>query len=332
MASTRTLAVLLLGVTAAVACAGTEPPVPPPAGSIWATSDLYTYYFGIIEVWPELPGSAEPVLVDNDHAGIRISYNGGPGDFYVYVGPFSLIGGVLYDPNTAFLYGNASTAFDVGPGGLPAGFEFTGAEPNSTFYNLEQNQVPGMIFLGYEAPGTAPRLVEWNPGDPAKFANFDNAWLQVDLIDMRWAPDWASVDQMVSLNDPNVPADFSLFQYGSPPTPYMSTFWGGIDSDDRLYFSSGGHDHFNWGFTMPGLYEMDIQVSTFVVPQVGDFNCDDRVDFADINPFVDALTNPTQYAQDYPDCPLDVVGDVNESGAFGFDDINPFVDLLLAQP
>ncbi|MBU0977163.1 MAG: hypothetical protein KKD18_01995 [Nanoarchaeota archaeon] len=49
--------------------------------------------------------------------------------------------------------------------------------------------------------------------------------------------------------------------------------------------------------------------------------------FGDINPFVMALSNPTQYAQNYPACDI-LNGDINCNGQFGFDDINPFVACL----
>ena len=59
----------------------------------------------------------------------------------------------------------------------------------------------------------------------------------------------------------------------------------------------------------------------------GDLNCDGTVNFADINPFVLALSNPTGYAQQYPDCNV-LNGDINGDGRVDFGDINPFVGLL----
>jgi len=58
----------------------------------------------------------------------------------------------------------------------------------------------------------------------------------------------------------------------------------------------------------------------------GDTNCDDRVDFADITPFVDAIVTAIY---------CDGTGanaDVNGNGSIGFDDITPFVDLLTKNP
>ena len=61
---------------------------------------------------------------------------------------------------------------------------------------------------------------------------------------------------------------------------------------------------------------------------LGDLNCDGRVDFSDINPFVLALTDPVAYyTQQYPGCNL-LNGDINCDGAMSFSDINGFVGCL----
>jgi hypothetical protein len=62
-------------------------------------------------------------------------------------------------------------------------------------------------------------------------------------------------------------------------------------------------------------------------PHPGDLNCDGAVDFGDINPFVLALVDPTQYVQAHPDCSL-MNGDINVDGSVDFADINPFIALL----
>jgi hypothetical protein len=59
----------------------------------------------------------------------------------------------------------------------------------------------------------------------------------------------------------------------------------------------------------------------------GDLNCDDRIDFGDINPFVLALSSPTGYAARFPHCDI-IRGDINRDGLINFGDINPFVALL----
>ena len=59
----------------------------------------------------------------------------------------------------------------------------------------------------------------------------------------------------------------------------------------------------------------------------GDMNCDGAVDFADINPFVLALTDPQVYQQQFPDCDY-MNADINQDLLIDFGDINPFVALL----
>jgi hypothetical protein len=56
-------------------------------------------------------------------------------------------------------------------------------------------------------------------------------------------------------------------------------------------------------------------------------NCDGRMDFDDINPFVLALTGVEAYYDEYPECDW-LNADCNEDGSVDFDDINAFVALL----
>jgi hypothetical protein len=61
-----------------------------------------------------------------------------------------------------------------------------------------------------------------------------------------------------------------------------------------------------------------------------DMNCDNAVNFADINPFVLALSDPAGYAAAYPNCDRRLA-DCNRDGTVNFADINPFVALLSGQ-
>ncbi len=64
-------------------------------------------------------------------------------------------------------------------------------------------------------------------------------------------------------------------------------------------------------------------------PRPGDLDCDGRVNFDDIDPFVTALISQTVYEQQYPGCHW-LNGDINDDGSVDFDDINPFVTCLVA--
>jgi hypothetical protein len=63
------------------------------------------------------------------------------------------------------------------------------------------------------------------------------------------------------------------------------------------------------------------------LPRRGDLNCDDAVDFDDIDPFVTALSGPDAYHAAFPDCDW-MTADCNADGAVDFDDIDAFVARL----
>jgi hypothetical protein len=63
----------------------------------------------------------------------------------------------------------------------------------------------------------------------------------------------------------------------------------------------------------------------------GDLNCDNTVGFADINPFVLALSNPAMYESTHPGCFI-LNGDINKDEFVDFRDINPFVAVLSGGP
>lgn len=55
------------------------------------------------------------------------------------------------------------------------------------------------------------------------------------------------------------PGSFSLWQtdgFGSPLVALSS-----FDGTDSFNVTTGGHDHYNWGFTAPGVYELTFTVS-----------------------------------------------------------------------
>jgi len=60
---------------------------------------------------------------------------------------------------------------------------------------------------------------------------------------------------------------------------------------------------------------------------LGDMDCDGDVDFDDIDPFVQALTDSTAYTAAHPECNY-LLADCDESGELDFDDINSFIELL----
>ncbi|MGE3181933.1 MAG: hypothetical protein AB7N71_09900 [Phycisphaerae bacterium] len=59
----------------------------------------------------------------------------------------------------------------------------------------------------------------------------------------------------------------------------------------------------------------------------GDMNCDGLLSVSDIGPFVVALTEPTAYASQFPDCDIHN-GDINDDGVVSVGDIGAFVELI----
>ncbi len=60
----------------------------------------------------------------------------------------------------------------------------------------------------------------------------------------------------------------------------------------------------------------------------GDVNCDARVDFFDIDPFLVALFAPGDYPTLYPDCAV-IHADANGDGAVDLFDVDPFIERIL---
>lgn len=84
-----------------------------------------------------------------------------------------------------------------------------------------------------------------------------------------------------------------------------------------------------------GLYDFSVQspqsfdnfIMIWTPATAGDMNCDTLVTVTDIAGFVLAITNPAQYAIDFPDCDV-MNADVNGDGAVSVSDIGAFVALL----
>lgn len=62
--------------------------------------------------------------------------------------------------------------------------------------------------------------------------------------------------------------------------------------------------------------------------ELGDMNCDGVISVSDIGGFVLALTNPIEYAAQYPACESQRA-DLNNDGIVSVSDIGPFVELLV---
>jgi hypothetical protein len=96
--------------------------------------------------------------------------------------------------------------------------------------------------------------------------------------------------------------------WGSPPVPF-----NGVVDELRLY---------EWALTADDVHQL---YCLGALP--ADMNCDCQLNFDDIDPFVLALTDPAEYAVQYPNCDWHK-GDLDGDGYVTFHDIDPFVALL----
>jgi len=142
---------------------------------------------------------------------------------------------------------------------------------------------------------------------------YDHAYIRISTDGVNWANVWQNPDQEIA-DRSWVAQEFDISQWAdNQPTVYLRWTMGTTD---------GGWTYCGWNID-------DVEIWGLVAQpyQIGDLNCDGQVDFGDINPFVLALTNPTQYAQMYPNCNI-MLADINQDGRVDFGDINPFVRLL----
>lgn len=112
------------------------------------------------------------------------------------------------------------------------------------------------------------------------------------------------------------------------------TFRSGNAADLRTFFiKTGGGSGQSGPLYIDDIYLENTNTLNLLNPAGvlrGDLNCDGKVDFGDINPFVLLLSDPAGYAIAFPDCDP-AHGDINADGNVDFGDINPFV-YLLTQP
>lgn len=110
-------------------------------------------------------------------------------------------------------------------------------------------------------------------------------------------------------------------------------WWQGANAEYHQLTDTFANPHLDWPFgleTVRGGMAALIGLAGLVIPPAtcaGDPNCDGRIDFADIDYFVEALGGFAAWQPKYPDCPW-LNADTNGDGTVDFDDIDPFVALL----
>lgn len=160
------------------------------------------------------------IQLPDDHVDFGVGYDDGALELHWH----DEEGGNEYAPGEAFAHIPLFSSM-----ARPAGsqWDFTGATAGDTIYLAPASSTAGVIFLG---------------------------------LGSEEIPDGTFAGNTITLTLDSVsgPGEFALWQtdgFGSPLVALSSA--SGIDSFD---FTTGGHDHYNWGFTAPGVYELTFTV------------------------------------------------------------------------
>lgn len=188
-----------------------------------------------------LVSASYTAVLDHQHVDIGMAYEDDAWDLHVH----DETNDTEYQPGEALLYAGGNTKAN-----RPASsaFDFIGVGAGQPYWRLPTAHAPGVLFLGVGAEEVETGVfADWLVNDPR--LNLNGPYIELRLIDVRG------------------PGDFSVWSSTDDgPVVWMSTFDGGITSDDLLYQLAGGHSHFNYGFTAAGLYEVDLQATAYLGP------------------------------------------------------------------
>uniref|UniRef100_A0A7V4G7Z0 PEP-CTERM sorting domain-containing protein n=1 Tax=Desulfobacca acetoxidans TaxID=60893 RepID=A0A7V4G7Z0_9BACT len=142
-----------------------------------------------------------------------------------------------------FLVPNQAALERVGGYAAPE-FDFLGVGVGETFWMLPAIQESELLYLGIgseEMDGTT--FDSYLETDPR--VNLTGRWIKLQLVDVRG------------------PGHFSAWTDGPTPTVWWSSF-DALDATDAVWNLEGGHDHYSFAFSLPGLYEVDFVASAYI--------------------------------------------------------------------
>ena len=177
---------------------------------------------------------------------------------------------IQYANDEAVMY-VGEPAKGIRPGGTA--FDFTGASVGGDLYTLPMSQNPEVLYLGIAAYGLIGADVDRYNAVPESKGRVVSAqpanWAKATLTDVRHKnPDGTngtghfSIWQFVSVGTPSV---YMASYNDSVPNPNASGLdaTDGITADDAIWITRGSHQHYNFGFTQPGRYEVDVKLSAY---------------------------------------------------------------------
>lgn len=190
-----------------------------------------------------LPSAASAALFTSGHADVfAIGYEGGELEPHIHAE--GAIIDSLFVADDEFEPGDITTVvpqstfdFWTGAGGRPlaSAWDPIGVAAGESFWFLPQAN---------GGPGGAAAL-------GAPFAGVGTEELT--------GSDWSS-PITITLASVNGPGHFSMYLDGINPFFAISSA-NGIDGTDVISINAGDHEHYNWAFTAPGFYEVEVNVA-----------------------------------------------------------------------
>ncbi|QDV44492.1 hypothetical protein Enr13x_43580 [Stieleria neptunia] len=212
--------------------------------------------------------SADVVEYSAGHSDIGLAYEDGELNLHFHFGgdtildgaPVGGVGGIEFNPSDAYVLVDDAAMY---PGGAPGPISFLGLNTGDPVWILPQSNTAGMPFLGIateelEAPFTS--------------ASFE----------------------MTGFSGPG---QFALWQGGFAPSVFMQTSDGiiGGPGDTLSLPSVGSHDHYNWGFTQQGVYDIELTATAYNGSLPGGFVSDTET-FRFVVGNVTAIPEPSSFA------------------------------------
>ena len=187
---------------------------------------------------------ADVIVLDMTRANIDMDYNDATG---WDLGVHDEFHDIAYGADEVLFYAN-ETARRLVPDD-PA-FAFLGAAPGDTVWVLTAVFDPGRMSVGVSAEsiedGTFASYFEPDPR-----VNATATWVKVTVKEVRG------------------PGEVSVWQndYQGNPVVWAATSQG-LDDSSAVFVISGRDEDYNWCFTQPGIYEIDVVASAYLGPDM----------------------------------------------------------------
>lgn len=182
-------------------------------------------------------GSVSAAIVEFSagHGDIGVGYHDGEFEPHWHFGSNAVLNGVLTGGDVELEPGEAYARVPDPAIGRPAGaqWDFLGMNSGESLWFLPINEVANKPFLGLATEELEPS--EWS-------------------TPITWT--------LLNVGSP-AGAHFSIWEVDdfSNVIARMSTFVGGITSDDKIEMGAGTHKHFGYGFSQLGVYDVTFQIT-----------------------------------------------------------------------